>query len=79
MKKLNKLRYWTRKVLPEAALSDPERTYEQNEAEKATNRRELNRDMDAAVTSVTRSADKPKRDEPTRKVPSHRKTFEPTH
>jgi len=79
LKKLNKLRYWTRKVLPEASLDDPEKTYEQNEAEKANNRRELNRDMDAAVASVTRSAEAPKREEPSRKVPSHRKTYEPTH
>lgn len=80
---LKKLRYWTRKVIPEA-LPDPDKTSVENEMEKAANRRDLERDMDAAVAAAVHSPDdKPQeqkqRDLERRTKPLHRKTDEPTH
>ncbi len=76
-------RYWTRKVIPEA-LPDPDKTSVENEMEKAANRRDLERDMDAAVVAAVHSPD----DEPHEQKqcdlergtkPLHRKTDELTH
>lgn len=80
---LKKLRYWTRKVIPEA-LPDPDKTSVENEMEKAANRCDLERDMDAAVAAVVHSPDdesheQKQRDLERRTKPLHRKTDEPTH
>lgn len=80
---LKKLRYWTRKVIPEA-LPDPDKTSVENEMEKAANRRDLERDIDAAVAAAVHSSDdepheQKQRDLERRMKPLHRKTDEPTH
>ena len=47
---LSKLRYWTRKAIPEAL---PERDDFSEQMEVRENRRELERVMDAAIDAVT--------------------------
>lgn len=83
---LKQLRYWTKKVIPEA-LPDPEKSAIANELDAAAIRRDLERDMDAAVAALVEPPDdeqrerepdrqKPREPEP-RTKPLHRKTDEP--
>ena len=51
---LGKLRYWTRKAIPEAL---PERDDFSEQMEVRENRRELEQVMDAAIDAVTQEAD----------------------
>ena len=51
---LSKLRYWTRKAIPEAL---PERDDFSEQMEVRENRRELERVMDAAIDAVTQETD----------------------
>ena len=51
---LSKLRYWTRKAIPEAL---PERDGFSEQMEARENRRELEQVMDAAIEAVTQGAD----------------------
>ena len=51
---LSKLRYWTRKAIPEAL---PERDDFSEQMEVRENRRELEQVMDAAIDAVTQEAD----------------------
>lgn len=51
---LSKLRYWTRKAIPEAL---PERNDFSEQLEVRENRRELEQAMDAAIEAVTRDPD----------------------
>jgi len=51
---LSKLRYWTRKAIPEAL---PERDGFSEQMEARENRRELERVMDAAIEAVTQETD----------------------
>lgn len=51
---LSKLRYWTRKAIPEAL---PERFDFSEQMEVRENRRELEQVMDSAVEAVTQEAD----------------------
>ena len=51
---LSKLRYWTRKAIPEAL---PERDDFSEQMEVRENRRELEQVMDAAIEAVTQETD----------------------
>ena len=51
---LSKLRYWTRKAIPEAL---PEREDFSEQMEVRKNRRELEQVMDAAIEAVTQETD----------------------
>ena len=51
---LSKLRYWTRKAIPDAL---PEREDFAEQMEVRENRRELEQVMDAAIDSVTQETD----------------------
>ena len=51
---LSKLRYWTRKAIPDAL---PERDDFSEQMEVRENRRELERVMDAAIEAVTQETD----------------------
>lgn len=51
---LSKLRYWTRKAIPDAL---PERDDFAEQMEVRENRRELEQVMDAAIDAVTQGAD----------------------
>lgn len=84
---LKQLRYWTKKVFPEA-LPDPEKSATANELDAVAIRRDLERDMDAAVAALVEPPDdeqrelepdrqKPREPEP-RTKPLHRKTDELT-
>jgi len=75
---LKKLRYWTRKVIPEA-LPDPEKSSFQNELDSRSNRRELKKDMDAAIASVTPHTDTQTREPDSRQKPLQRRTNDPIH
>ena len=54
MDQLSKLRYWTRKAIPDAL---PEREDFSEQMEVRENRRELEQVVDAAVDAVTQEAD----------------------
>lgn len=54
LEQLSKLRYWTRKAIPEAL---PERNDFSEQLEVRENRRELEQAMDAAIEAVTRDPD----------------------